>query len=566
MKSLLAFAAISVAPMLVAQSPLSLPFTSNNGLGVNSCIFFDLNVTDPTGITITGLDVNSSSVVGTVGSVELYTKAGTYVGSQQVPANWALASSGGTISAGQNLPSPVCLTGGGAFLATGSYGICLRHVNVAIRYTNSTGTVTASTAEVSFSGGQSAGATTPFSGAPINNRIFNGNIYYNIGNVPGGPCPPFGTKTVFGQGCYPATGDSWYENYASGLTGATAFDLAGTPGAETVLAATSLGPVGYAVASGSSAWFTPVNKVLTNAAAPVAMGDDSMSGPQTLPFSFTYPGGTVTIMHVCSNGWIHLGPTTLTTGDFTPTAAEMHTLQPRLFPLWGDWQPAINAQPASGVYYDVDPSGQTVYYTWLDVADRRAQVPVAGATSVNFQVAISSNGSVEYRYRNMTPAATGVGVVMVGYSKGNLNVSGGPTSVDLGSRDISATIPFVTNGPDSRPLAIDSNAPRFGQNWNLTTTGITPVSPIAITFFGPAAVNPGLDLGFLGAPGCNAHISAILGDLTGASVAGTATVTLAIPNNPLLGGVVIVAQSVCLTLANSLGLQTSNGVSGSIGL
>jgi hypothetical protein len=557
---------LALAAAALAQSPLSLPFNQNNGLGANSGIFFDLNVTDPSGITITNLDVNSSSTSGTVGSIEIYTTPTTYVGSQQVPANWTLAASGGVISAGTNQPSPVCLSNGGVFLPTGSYGIFVRHVNVAISYTNSTGTVTVSTAEVSFSGGQSATSVTLFTSAPIANRIFNGNIYYNVGNVPGGPCPPFGSATTFGTGCYGPNGDSWYENFAAGLT---AFDLAGTPGAETVIVAGPIGAAGYAVSAGAPAWFTPVApKVLSNAATPAAMTDDTMSGPQVLPFTFPFPGGSASVMHVTVNGFVHLGPTTLTTGDFTPTAAEMHTLQPRLFTMWGDWQAATNVptNPASGVYFDVDPSGQTVYFTWLDLADRRGQVPVAGATTVSFQCAIHSNGSVEYRYRNNTPAATGVGAVMVGFSKGNLNVSGGPTSVDTGSRDISATMPFNTNGPDLRPLAVTSNAPRFGQNWNINTTAIDPISPVSITFFGAGPVNPGLDLGFLGAPGCNAHINSILTSLTATATNGASTVTIPVPNTPSLGGATLAAQSACLTLANALGLLTSNGLDVTIGL
>jgi hypothetical protein len=557
-------AAFGAAVSIVAQSPLSLPFNSNNGLGANSGVFFDLNVTDAAGITITGLDVNSSSVVGTVGSVEIYTTPTTYVGSQTVAANWTLAGSGGCQSAGSNIASPVCVGGGGVFLAQGSYGVFLRHVNIALRYTNSTGLVTQTTAEVTFSGGQSATSTTLFTATPIANRIFNGNIYYNNGAVPGPACVPFGSRTLYGTGCY-VRGDSWYENFAQ----LTNFDLAGSAGNETVLVATPNGAAGYSVAPGSPAWFTPVStQVLSNAATPAAMTDDTMSGPQTLPFGFSFPGAAapVTVMHMTVNGFIHLGPTTLLTGDFSPTNPELHNLQPRLFPMWSDWQAATNVttNPASGCYFDVDPSNQTVYFTWLDVADRRGQVPVAGATTVNFQCAIHSSGAVEYRYRNNTPAATGNGVVIVGFSKGNLNVTGGPTSVDTGSRDLSAG-PFATNGPDARALPSTANAPRLGQNWTINTTNIPAISPISITFLGTAQVNPGLDLGFLGAPDCRAHINTIIGDLTGVSVSGASSVSLPIPSSTALAGTVLVGQSVALTLANALGLQTSNGIEGTIG-
>ncbi len=568
MRTFTCFVALGLAAGLSAQSPFSMPFNSNNGLGINSGVFFDLNVTDPNGITITTLDVNTGSTVGTAGGVEIYTTPLTYVGSQQVSANWTLSASGGCIAQGLNIPSPVCLANGGMFLPTGSYGLFVRHVNITLRYTNSTGLVTASTAEVTFSGGQSATSATLFTSAPIANRIFNGNIYYNVGNVPGSACPPLGTKVIYGNGCYGPFGDSWYENFTTGLTG---FDLAGTAGNETVVVATPVGAAGYLVAPGAPAWFTPVApKLLSNVAVPAALTDDSMAGPSTLPFGFSFPtaAAPVTVIHACVNGFLHLGPTTLATGDFTPTTAELHNLQPRLFAQWGDWQAATNVptNPASGVYYDIDPSGNTVYFTWQDVADRRGPVPAAGISSINFQVAIHNTGVVEYRYRNMTPSPTGVGVVMVGYSKGNKNVVGGPTSVDTGSRDLTATMPFVTTGPDQRQLAIDGTAPRLGLNWTMNTTNVDPVSPIVITFLGTGGIPLGLDLGFLGAPNCRTYLSSILGDLTGVVAGGSASVSLPIPNSPALWSLTLTAQSVCLTTQNSLGLLTSNGMDGTIGL
>lgn len=549
--------AVLAAATLSAQSPLSLPFNSNNGLSASAAVFFDLTVVSPTGVTITGLDVNTSSTVGTNGTVELWTTPTTYVGSQQTAAAWTLQGAGGAVSAGTDVPTPVCL--GSVFLAPGTYGVYIRHVGLAIRYTNSAAPVLASTAELQFVGGQSATANTAFGSSPINNRIFNGNIHYNIGNVAGPICA---TKETYGAGCY-LQGDSWYELFAD----LTNFDLAGGVGTETVLVATPIGAAGYSVAAGASAWFTPTSaKLLNNATTPGLIGDDNMSDTITLPFSFTYPGGSVTVIHAAANGFIHLGPTTLTSSDFSPTVAELHNLQPRLFPAWADWDANINStvNPATGLYFDVDPSGQTVYVTWLDVADRRGQTPVAGTTSINFQVALHSSGVIEYRYRTFLAAPTGAGPVIVGYSKGNNLVSGGPTSVDTGPRDLSAG-PFSTNGPDSLPLALNSNLPKLGTNWDLVTTNIDPISPFSVTFFGSTRQVPPLDLGFIGAPGCFSHIDPIIVGLEAAATAGTSTLTIAIPNNPALAGQSLTAQSVCLTMKNAIGLLTSNGLEATLG-
>lgn len=552
-----------VAPM-PAQSPLSLPFTANNGLSAGACVFFDLNVTEPNGITIHTLDVNTgASAVGTLGTVEFYRTPTTYVGSEQVAANWTLAASGPVMAMGNNVPSPCCL-GAGSFLPQGSHGIAVRHVGVALRYTGTSATVppvpnSVTTTEATLTAG--ASQATLFTSAPFAFRVFNGNIYYNVGNVPGGSCTPFATKALYGVGCY-RNADSWYENFAD----LTNFDLVGAPAAEQVIVASPLVPLGHSVAAGASAWFPPASApMLSNATTPGPMTDDTMSGPRTLPFPFNFPGGSTTTIHVCVNGFIVLGATTAITGDFTPTVAEMLGQLPRLFALWGDWQAATNltTNPASGVYYDVDPSNQAVYVTWLDVADRRGGVPVAGATTVNVQCALRANGSVEFRYRNVIPRVGGVGAVMVGSSKGNLVAA--TVSVDPGNRDLTAAMPFATNGPDRLPLALDSNNPRLGLNWTLTTTNFTLVSPVGITFFGDTQVNPGLDLTFLGAPGCRGFTNANVFAAVFPVAAAAGNLVIPVPGSSALAGIVLSAQSAGFTLDNVLNLHFSNGLLGTLG-
>ncbi len=564
MRTLLPLAAAFAAATLSAQSPLSLPFNANNGLSAGAQVFFDLSVLDPNGITIHTIDVNTgTTTTGTVGSVEVYTTPTTFVGAEQTAASWTLAASGPVMALGNNVPSPACL-GAGFFLPAGTYGVAVRHIGVALRYTGTSSTAfppifTGATAELTLTAGK--GQATAFSSAPINFRVFNGNIHYNLGNAPGIPCVPFAGKVTYGTGCY-ARGTSWYENFAD----LTNFDFVGAPGTEQVIVATPAGAAGYVVSAGTSAWFNPVApKVLSNAATPAAMTDDTMSGPQTLPFTFSFPGGSTSVIHICTNGFVVLGPTTATTGDFTATPAEMHSQLPRLFTLWADWMASTNVatNPASGVYFDVDPSNQIVYATWLDVADRRGGVPTAGATTINLQCAIHANGSVEYRYRNIVPRVGALAPVIAGFSKGNL---GGSNSVDTGSRDLSVTMPFATQGPDQQALALDSNLPKLGQSWDLTTTNVEAISPIAITFFGDQQINPGIDLGFLGAPGCNAYTNANLASLAFGVTAGSGVLPIPVPNAPALAGATLSAQSVSFTVHNMLLLNFSNGVLGTIGM
>ncbi len=114
------------------------------------------------------------------------------------------------------------------------------------------------------------------------------------------------------------------------------------------------------------------------------------------------------------------------------------------------------------------------------------------------------------------------------------------------------------------PLQLTCAVPVLGTSWGFTTSNIDSVSPISITFFGN--VRTAIPLGFLGAPGCNAYIDFLNASLTGTNVSGSSLISLSLPFNLSLMGVTLTAQSVCLTLTNQLGLLTSNGVAGTLGL
>lgn len=538
----------------IGESPIGLPFDATGSLAAGSLVFFDLAVLDPAGITIDRLDVNTgTTAAGTQGTVEVHVTPSTYVGKQQTPANWALAATGPVLAMGNNLPSPVCL-GTGFHLPPGNYGIAVRHVGVALRYTTANPTnQLAETAEVRLAAGQTQ--TTPFVSAPVANRIFNGNLHYRVGNVPGEPCQPFASVTRYGTGCF-ARGDSWYEN----LGDLANFDLAGG------LTALAAGPNSYTVIAGAGPWTPPFGApVLSNAAVPGPMTDDTMSGALVLPFVFPFAGGSTNVVHACVNGFVVLGPTGATTGDFTPTAAELHGQLPRLFALWGDWHASTNltTNPASGVYFEADAFNQTATITWNDVADRRGGTAAAGQSTVNLQCVLHATGNVEYRYGPVVPRFGGNGNVMAGSSKGNL---GGSPSLDLGSRDLSVAMPFTAAGPDMPALALDSNRPILGDTWTLTTTNLEPIAPVAVVLIGDLPIDPGLSLAFLGAPGCNAYTNGNLGALVApASANGTAIAPITIPDSPALLGVVITAQSIGLSVHSALGLATSNGLLGTLG-
>ena len=93
---------------LVAQSPLTTTYAGGNGLGAGSTFYFDAVLNG--GLSFTQIDVNSSSALGTNGTVEVRWIAGSYVGNSTNAAAWTLGGGGPAVSAGNGLPTPVALT------------------------------------------------------------------------------------------------------------------------------------------------------------------------------------------------------------------------------------------------------------------------------------------------------------------------------------------------------------------------------------------------------------------------------------------------------------------------
>ena len=120
-------------------------------------------------------------------------------------------------------------------------------------------------------------------------------------------------------------------------------------------------------------------------------------------------------------------------------------------------------------------------------------------------------------------------------------------------------------GCDTPALSLNSNLPVLGTNFTLTTTNVHAVSPVGLVLFGDAQVVPPLDLGFLGAPGCSLHSTANLTSLTFLVSAGTGSVIVPVPVNPVLIGSVFTSQSVGFTPNNQLGMATSNGLMWTLG-
>jgi len=371
--------------------------------------------------------------------------------------------------------------------------------------------------------------------APANGPMVLGGNFTSIGSASHyrlarwGCDTGFATTTIFGSGCY-RHASSFYEQFVESQS----FDLGGST------LRMSLSPTGYDVAHvpGPPNWLAP-----TSAALP--LGDDELTAPLTLPFSLPYPGGTTNQIHVCSNGFVFLQPPTSINsaygyGDPSAFLADA----PRHAAMWRDLDPTYPGGGAGTIHFEV--VGNTAYATWLDVQE----YGVPGVVS-SFQIAMSANGDVEYRYLALYHR----GGVFTGWTPGF-------GAQDPTDRDISATSPFVTTSLQFQlPLqhGVDRR-PTLGASITLTTSNVPTSSQLGGTALGWTKHDPGIDLSSLGMPGCFQFVVADALNMFVPS-GGLGTHTLTVPNDPALVDVYIHSQGFAFVPGvNALGAVTSNGL------
>jgi hypothetical protein len=268
-------APINVSCTVPPPNTLLTTFAGGNGGGVGGGVYFDLQVLNPAGITLTGMDLNFNEVAGVAGSVDVYMAFGTSrSGIQTTAGSWQLVASGTVTTAGFGLPSAVALANPVPMPAGTLAGVALHAIGVSHAYTNGTGgNQNYANADLSLAAGEASNLV--FTAPLFTPRVVNGQFAYGIGT--GGS---LATAVNYGQGCVNSF-TSFYEELTP-----VAYDLAGTGltminsgGAYTVLPALTA--------------FQPT----TNATA-LALGDDS-EATVNLSTPFNYNGGSTTTLQVC---------------------------------------------------------------------------------------------------------------------------------------------------------------------------------------------------------------------------------------------------------------------------
>lgn len=197
MRSLLLASLVALAPVAVAQSPVSTVFQGNtvrtNTDTVNT-VFLDINVTAPTGIILTRFDINGAGL-GTTSAVDVYTTVlgGTHVGNQSNAAAWTLKGTCTQVQIGaqNSATNPhIANLDRGFYLAPGIYGVALHLKNWRHVYTpvttppQPTTWVSAElTLDTTFARIQSSTLTAPFSGASSSPRTPNLAVHFSTTSV-----------------------------------------------------------------------------------------------------------------------------------------------------------------------------------------------------------------------------------------------------------------------------------------------------------------------------------------------------------------------------------------------
>jgi hypothetical protein len=181
----------------------------------------------------------------------------------------------------------------------------------------------------------------------------------------------------------------------------------------------------------------------------LAIGDDTTVQGLPLAFSFPFSGSTYSAVCVCSNGYIWLGPTSVTGGDFTPSDADLRGGAPRFCPLWGDYNPT--AAGSGGIYFKSLPDRAVI--SWANVYE------YGTTNAVSFQVTMYPSGHVQVAYGD-NPARGGTfnSTMLIGASQGG-GAAANPISF--------AVRPLLTGGDTfSETLVMPGPIPYSGIKWD----------------------------------------------------------------------------------------------------
>lgn len=504
-----------------------------------SGIMFDVVNVSADPIRITGID-QSAWLAGTT-AVHLYTKVGTWNGSQLTPAAWTLVGSNPAwVHAASPAQTPLGIPVGVVIPPGGTQGFYIGATYtsasdlLAFRHgVNQLGTVQANDGTIEIRTGICV--YYPFAttvGLPTNGMLWLGRVHY---------CKA-ATNTTLGAGCGSGF-NSAYGSYADAALAQTALT-----GNVLRLQRILNGYVGtWENGTAALHYATP-----PAGAASLPTGDDGVV-PVTLPSALPTPYGPKSVVAVSGNGIVSFGPTVDTPGT-------------------SPWVPAANGFLQSthgGIYawHDYNPNelgsgqirqhqvGPKVCFTWQDVESYPISIPNRSTLQIQCNLA---NGDITIVFLAID------GDTSSPFGSGHLvGVTAPGSSLDPGAIDLT-TAGIVTASPEGVPLSLQALSPPIaGQSWMLLSGDLPLTTAFGFTVIG--FTDPGIDdLSSIGLPGCGLRAS--LDILTAFTVPYGAPVhpwSIAVPANTAFGLQVFATTIVATNPpTNALGLVTSNGIRG----
>lgn len=295
--------------------------------------------------------------------------------------------------------------------------------------------------------------------------------------------------------------------------------------------------------NGLGGWtVVPTTGFYTPASAPIPTGDDVVTGPFALPWTWVWSSGSTNSFDVSSNGFVWLNSGNGNSRCCSGSPFQLLADPASICGHWMDLAPHV----AGSIHVDTDPLTTDVHVTWLNVPE----YGTGTSTSNTFQISLFANGSFRLSYQNVVSISHDA---LTGFSPGG-------QLDDPGSIDFTTAIPFDT-GPGGSSLGLDAQAgarPQLGTTFPLELSGVSPGSALGLLMLGLVQFLPGFDLTVIGMPGCTQYVS--LDGSLAFPLAPVPQVGVPLPNNTALVGFVLYVQGATLTPGiNQLGIAVSNG-------
>lgn len=357
----------------------------------------------------------------------------------------------------------------------------------------------------------------------------------------------------YGSGCY-SLPSGFYQHFPNAIAA-----QAGLQGNAMTLTPVGSGYAPFFIPGGAAALY--LSPTAGSTALPATDDGDTVVTP-SVPFPSS--AGSIPALSVSHNGVVTMAATSNISGDYTPTGSEFASGPEAAFYSWHDYNDTegigrIKSEEVGGV----------LYITWENVENYPTGVSNPGTIQLQFDL---TTGSVTFVWLAVDPSLASIfGTThLIGYKAAG-------AIADLGSINLTVSLPTSVPNTPLLPLELSASpdpisTPTIGTTVVYTTSNIPEVSAASgihvalnIVSFGQLSA-PGLDLGFLGAPGCRALVPTLDFAQSMSGVSNSMSVSFAIPAG-IAPGVRVYSQSVALVMPyslpngqNAFGMTTSNGV------